>query len=271
MNNKTEENFKYALHMSKYWRASYSVVYSIFKRINIALKWIEGELKKCNRTDIRILDIGCGRGDFIFLLREKLKDQYRIIFHGIDLSAELINVANKRKELAKAVECEFLIGDAEKIKFDAKSYDIIVCLETIEHLSGYAKFISNLNMSLKDNGVFIISTPNKTSPLVKTERSLRQLKKGHKSTGDLFRSQPTISAGHGHISEKSISEWVEVFKRSGFRIEKIKGGSLFWGGGFYDKHPLFFGCLLVCEAILDRLPFGYYFSWDFCIKMRKNI
>ena len=100
-----------------------------------------------------VLDIASGVGYGTRILAENVK---RII--GVDISKEAIEYA-KRNYACK--NCEFLVGDAEKLNFEDKSFDVVVSFETIEHLKNYKKFLEEIRRTLKDNGLFIVSTPNK--------------------------------------------------------------------------------------------------------------
>jgi len=55
----------------------------------------------------------------------------------------------------------FCRGDAEFIPFRSKSFDIIVAGELIEHLSDPKRFLEECHRTLTDEGVLIISTPNR--------------------------------------------------------------------------------------------------------------
>jgi 2-polyprenyl-3-methyl-5-hydroxy-6-metoxy-1,4-benzoquinol methylase len=47
-------------------------------------------------------------------------------------------------------------------EFKNGRYDVIVSFETLEHLEKRQQFLENLRAMMKDRGVLIISTPNKT-------------------------------------------------------------------------------------------------------------
>jgi 2-polyprenyl-3-methyl-5-hydroxy-6-metoxy-1,4-benzoquinol methylase len=106
---------------------------------------------------LRILDIGCGFGSFIHVLKE---NGYQHIV-GIDVSEQQVAVAHE-------------LGLNEVIKYDLINYltenvnafDVITGIDIIEHFSK-DELVSVLNLvknSLKENGMAIFRTPNMDSP-----------------------------------------------------------------------------------------------------------
>ena len=55
----------------------------------------------------------------------------------------------------------FLCLDAQQLPFLNSSFDVIVSIETIEHLDGYKDFLGECGRVLKSRGTFICSTPNR--------------------------------------------------------------------------------------------------------------
>jgi len=78
----------------------------------------------CIDTDAKILEIGCGTGALLFVMNKNLDYQNMI---GIDIS----DVA---KELSIAPDVTFQ-GDASKLDFADKTFDLIVSIGTYEHLT----------------------------------------------------------------------------------------------------------------------------------------
>jgi len=70
-----------------------------------------------NFSNAKLLDLGCGTGDFLKWLTEH---QINVYYTGIDISEEMINVARNRFSAAR-----FLVGDISSPELE-ESYDIIV-------------------------------------------------------------------------------------------------------------------------------------------------
>ncbi len=106
--------------------------------------------------DKKVLDIACGEGYGSFVMADAWHAQEVI---GVDISKETIG---KAEQLFKRRNLKFMCADAMKDEelFEPKSFDLIISLETIEHLIHPEKFLSNLKRWIKDDGVIIVSCPN---------------------------------------------------------------------------------------------------------------
>jgi 2-polyprenyl-6-hydroxyphenyl methylase/3-demethylubiquinone-9 3-methyltransferase len=100
------------------------------------------------------LDVGCGAG----LLTEPLA-RLGAKVTGLDATPELIEVA--REHAAKAgLEIDYRPGDVQELE---GQFDLITCMEVIEHVADPAAFVQALAKRLAPNGLLILSTPNRTS------------------------------------------------------------------------------------------------------------
>lgn len=107
-----------------------------------------------------VLDIACGTGYGSHILSLNSKEVY-----GVDISEESINYANSH---FYNDNLKFIKSSATEDIFPEKFFDIICSFETIEHLDDLSRkqYLKNLNKWLKDDGLILLSTPNKkiTSP-----------------------------------------------------------------------------------------------------------
>ncbi|MFQ5925140.1 MAG: class I SAM-dependent methyltransferase, partial [Dehalococcoidia bacterium] len=69
-------------------------------------------------------------------------------------------------------DLEFVRLGAVKLPFSSDCFDVIVSFGTVAHLKEYEDFLSECKRVLKDQGLFICSTPNKEISSPKTERPL---------------------------------------------------------------------------------------------------
>ena len=100
-----------------------------------------------------VLDAACGTGYGASMMLDA--GAKKVV--GIDNSAEAIEYCKKNY---KKDNLEFKTEECEKINLDVP-FDIVVSFETIEHLKNQSRFVSEVKRLLKDDGVFIVSTPNK--------------------------------------------------------------------------------------------------------------
>ena len=100
-----------------------------------------------------VLDIASGDGyGSEILSRNALK-----VF-GVDISENTILNAH---QIYKKNNLEFFVGDVLDIPVQDNSIDIITCFETLEHVDEHEKVFQEFKRVLKNNGLLIISSPNK--------------------------------------------------------------------------------------------------------------
>ena len=102
-----------------------------------------------------VLDLASGEGYGTSFLSKKATH-----IHGLDVSPETIHHA---KSKYSGSNIDFVEAKATELPFENTSFDVVVSFETLEHLSSEDQqlFISEINRVLKDDGLLIISTPNK--------------------------------------------------------------------------------------------------------------
>jgi SAM-dependent methyltransferase len=89
----------------------------------ISLLW-----KMVDRSSKSILDIGCGKGSSIVRqMRTKVKGQYIV---GCDIFSNYV----KKSKQAELYD-ERVVADARHLPFIPRSFELVFCLEVIEHLA----------------------------------------------------------------------------------------------------------------------------------------
>jgi len=103
------------------------------------------------RQGEKILDMGCGRGDFI-----KYKPA-QVGYIGIDISEK-----NIKKAKEKYPKEDFRVMDATDTTFEDGIFDYIVCIETMEHLTidELRNLLKEMKRIGKKNCKIVITTPN---------------------------------------------------------------------------------------------------------------
>lgn len=113
------------------------------KRYEFAGDFCEGKI---------VLDAACGVGYGASYLSKVAK---KVI--GVDICGEAIDYAKRRFREANT---HFEIMDIHNLRFPDKYFDIVLAFEALEHFSDIEKFISEAKRVLKEEGIFILSTPN---------------------------------------------------------------------------------------------------------------
>lgn len=100
-----------------------------------------------------VLDVACGSGYGTNYLAEKGAKQV----YGVDISKEAVDYAKKEYNHPKV---KFIVGDAQDISLPDHSVDVVVSMETIEHVENSRKFLDEVKRVLAKDGLFILSTPS---------------------------------------------------------------------------------------------------------------
>lgn len=122
-----------------------------FFRWSFALNFVE--------RDMKILDLGSGDGMLAQVLYvNKYKPSEYI---AIDIKDKTLDIVKSRKtNFPIRAICQDV--RKQKLPFNDKYFDRIFCFEMIEHFEkDYLPFVlSEVNRVLKDDGIFLLSTPN---------------------------------------------------------------------------------------------------------------
>ena len=112
-------------------------------------KDIEGLLPQ---RSARVLEVGCGGGGTLGWLKESGRADWTA---GIELSPEASAVARTRVD---EVQC----GDANELlaNFSEASFDLVLCLDVLEHLTDPWATLSKIQTLLRPGGRLITSLPN---------------------------------------------------------------------------------------------------------------
>ena len=129
------------------WMEGAQIHYEHLHRYSFASHLVEGK---------SVLDLACGEGYGSYML-SKVAEQ--VI--GIEIDEQVVTHAKKRY---LRDNLEFMVGSVINIPIKEKRrFDVAVCFECIEHISEHNKLTLEVKRLLKDDGLFILSTPNKAS------------------------------------------------------------------------------------------------------------
>lgn len=126
---------------------------------------------------LAVLDIGCGGG----LLAEPLA-RLGANVTGLDAAAENIRVAKAHASEA-GLRIDYREATAEALAEDGRSFDVVLALEVVEHVSDVPGFVATAAGLVKPGGTLILSTLNRTpraflEAIVGAEYVLRWLPRG---------------------------------------------------------------------------------------------
>lgn len=156
-----DEVKQFARHAGDWWDPNGSE--AVLHRLNpVRLQYVRDQIDQhwqcdeCGRTPLAgksALDVGCGAG----LLAEPLA-RLGAKVTGLDAASELIAAAKAHAQ-ASELTIDYRAGELADLE---GRFDLITCMEVIEHVADPAAFIAALAERLASNGLLIISTPNAT-------------------------------------------------------------------------------------------------------------
>lgn len=103
-----------------------------------------------NKKFDSIAEIGCADGIFLLTLSKLCKE-----LHATDIQESFINNLSK----VKIKNLHLHVDDIQNSTLSNNKFDLVICLETLEHLSNPSKAISEINRTMKKNAHCIISVP----------------------------------------------------------------------------------------------------------------
>jgi 2-polyprenyl-3-methyl-5-hydroxy-6-metoxy-1,4-benzoquinol methylase len=147
--------------------------------------------------DAKILDVGCGDGFHLRLLRDFGNKNWTL--EGLDASEKAVEVADK---LGTKVH----LGTAESNELPENTYDLAFLIQTVEHVDKPDQVLSAICRILKPNGKLIIVTDNTDS------LDFKLFKRGYWGGYHFPR--------HWNLFNRNAL--TKLAEKSGFKIEKIE-------------------------------------------------
>lgn len=141
----------------------------------LRLKWMDAAVSLSGK---RVLDVGCGGG----ILAEAMAQKGAQVT-GIDLAERSLNVA-KLHSLESGVAVDYQLIAVEKLAEDQpESFDVVTCLEMLEHVPDPASVVRSCARLVKPGGHVFFSTINRNPKayllaVVGAEYVLNMLPKG---------------------------------------------------------------------------------------------
>ena len=181
------------------------------------------------KPGMRVLDVGCGRGESLIWLRERgaevwgldyAVDALRLAKAALDAaSRHVCSEQGSRAEPCKEESCGLFSANARILPFASASFDRVLMLDIIEHLLPWElqQALQEVHRVLRDDGQIIVHTaPNLWYyrfgyPLFRAFQRVR---------GERLPSDPRQrfrSHQHVHVNEQSPRSLAQALGQAGFR------------------------------------------------------
>lgn len=175
-------------------------IYLPFTYVNIVAK----SLKDCKN----VLDVGCGRGDFMIELKRKKRIGEILYSVGIERYLPYINEAKK-----KMTHDDYILADVRYLPIKSKSFEGVLCSQVLEHIE-------------KHEGLMLINDFENLA-----------LKKVVIGTPHGFHAPSDPDAQINHLQEHRSSYKHHLFSSIGY-VVRGQGLELVWGdSGLIKKLP----------------------------------
>ncbi len=187
---------------------------------------------QCDVKNKKILDLGCGGG----LLSLKLSKHGAYVI-GLDKSKNLIDIANINVLTTKINRIKYINLDFLEFKSNLK-FDVILCMEMIEHLNNINDFFIFLNNVASSNTLIFISSLDKCfisyfNIIFFGEYILKKLKKNT----------------HDYFKFLTMKNMINLFDKNKFNIIDV----------FYMNYNFFF----------NFASFSYNITHNYILKIKK--
>ena len=202
------------------WLEEASIGYEHIHRYAYATQFVQNK---------RVLDLACGEGYGSYLLAKTAQSVL-----GIDIDENSIKHA--RNKYIKQ-NLEFKVGSITEVPIGGESlFDVAVCFEALEHIEDHEKLLSEVKRLLTPDGVFIVSTPNKT----------------------VYTDEPQFNNPF-HVHELYFDEFRELFEKY-FKNVKFLGQRIYCNSNIW---PVFAGeDIQTVEYVVDKNPAEFVFAGD---------
>ncbi len=150
---------KFSALASQWWdpNGKFKVLHQFNEaRIDFIKNTIRKEFLNTEFSEINVLDIGCGGG----ILSEALC-KMGLNVTAIDASEKSVQAAKIHAE-NNNLNIEYIVSTYQDfLNTSKKKFDIVFAMEIIEHVDDQQSFVSEISYSIKEKGLFFLSTINR--------------------------------------------------------------------------------------------------------------
>jgi 2-polyprenyl-3-methyl-5-hydroxy-6-metoxy-1,4-benzoquinol methylase len=172
----------------------------------------------CPPQSMRVLEVGCGNGATLDWLRRNDRCGRTV---GIEIDPLAADDARHRVDRVLCGDAVQLLDEAA----DEAPFDLLLCLDVLEHLVDPWHFVARLSRLLTPDGVLIASLPNVRHWRVVADLAVRGRWR-YRSSGVLDRT---------HLRFFTRESAIELFDGSGLRVRRCiasrppRGSAGWWG------------------------------------------
>lgn len=159
------------------------------------------EFADLKKGDI-VVDLGAGAGNDVFVARSIIGDTGKVI--GIDMTEEMIELANENKKKLGFTNVDFRLGEIEDLPIDKDSTNVVISNCVLNLVPDKEKAFSEIHRILKKGGHFCVSD------IV----LVGNLPEGLKKSAEMY-----AGCVAGALQQ---DEYIGIIKKTGFKNVEIK-------------------------------------------------
>jgi methionine biosynthesis protein MetW len=189
------------LRYERYWKEKQAESFCDFNK-NFFPSEILGAVEMILKGGYRLLDVGCGNGNVMEIVKHRLDEVY-----GCDISETVLKIAKNKGIITTCIDL-----NTYYLPYKNACFDAVTCLEVLEHVFNPVNLLKELYRILSPKGQLILTTPN-----IRYFKNINKLLlKGrfpHTTTD-------TFIWGGGHLHYFTRNDLIFLLREAGF--EKIK-------------------------------------------------
>ncbi len=224
----------------------YNILDIMFLRSWYARREIKLAVHEIEKDEFSVFDAGTGFGQYSYFIA---KNYPRAEIHAIDVKDDYIIDCKEFFKKQKLNRVSFAIEDLTKIEHENK-FDLIICIDVMEHIEDDLKVFKNFYTSLKPNGIVIINTPSVFGG------------------SDVHSYEDESFIGEHFREGYSKEDFTQKLESVGFKMRKLNYTYGFWGDKAWRlgiKIPI----LIVnfSKLLILILPIYYLLTFPFTLVM----
>jgi 2-polyprenyl-3-methyl-5-hydroxy-6-metoxy-1,4-benzoquinol methylase len=106
------------------------------------------------RPDMSVLDIGCGAGELLYNVKPHVREVV-----GVELNTAFVDFINRDLGIEAHAE------DLNRIDFAGRQFDLILCINALDHMPNPHETLATIQKILKPDGILYLEVPNKDEAL----------------------------------------------------------------------------------------------------------
>jgi len=213
-----------------------------------------------------LLEIGCGRGQFLNKIAE-IFGSVKMKLFGLDLSSGLIEVKKKSRDTV-----HWVIADGEYLPFSDRVFDFVIYNGSLHHMPDFQKAMQEAFRIIHPDGHILLYEPVSTffsrtihhllDPFVFKKRQYESPVDVHCKDNFRFNKLHNIITEAGYTYTKSWHDFL-AYPLTGC-----------YAGSFFSRKAGFMKALLYIEDVFYKIPFTrkifVFFSWRLLLDISRS-